>query len=58
MKRFWIALLLYAILALLAWKTLADEKVRWVAIVILGMFALRTVILNQRRKNQVGSERE
>jgi chromate transport protein ChrA len=58
MKRFWIALLLYAVLALLAWKTLTDEKIRLVALAILGMFALRTVLLNQRRKNQVGSERE
>ena len=47
MNRFWIAMAAFAALALLAWTTLADEKLRLITLAILAMFAVKTWI---RRK--------
>ncbi len=44
MSRFYIAMAAYAVIALLAWQTLSNEKVRLVTLAILGMFALRTML--------------
>jgi hypothetical protein len=58
-RRFRLALLLYAVLAALAWFTLGEGKVlvggrlvelRWLPLVILGGLALRTVIARQAEK--------
>ncbi len=52
-RKFWLALVLYGILALLAWFTMGPEKVlvmgrpvemRWVPLLVLGGLALRTVM--------------
>ena len=52
-RKFWIALSLYGMLAVLAWFTMGAEKVlvmgrpvemRWLPILVLGAFALRTVV--------------
>jgi hypothetical protein len=43
LKRLWIALSAFAVLAFLAWQTLGDERIRLVTLVILGGFALRTL---------------
>jgi uncharacterized membrane protein YfcA len=48
-SKFTIAMAIYAVLGLLAWQTLSDEKIRLVTLAILGMFALKTV-LHQRRE--------
>ncbi len=34
-------------LGLLAWGTLTDEKLRWVTFLVLGMFALRTILFHR-----------
>jgi len=52
-RKFWIALLLYAVLGAVAWFTMDEGKVlvagrfvqmRWIPLVVLGGFALRTVL--------------
>ena len=49
MNRLWIALGIYVLLALLAWQTLSDQKIRWITWAILAMFAIRTIV-HERRK--------
>jgi len=58
-RRFRMALLLYVVLAALAWFTLGEGKIlvggrlvelRWLPLVVLGGLALRTVIARQAEK--------
>ena len=58
-RKYWIALLLYGVLAALAWFTLGDGKilvmgkaveVRLVPLIILGGLALRTILTMQAEK--------
>jgi hypothetical protein len=67
-RRFHIALALYALLALLVWTTVGyapiriqDREVdlRLIPSLILGMFALRTILFRQaeRMRTQQGTER-
>jgi hypothetical protein len=58
-RRFWVALLLYAVLAALAWFTLGDGSIivmgkpvelRLVPLIIIGGLALRTVLALQANK--------
>ena len=50
MNRFWIAMAAFAALALLAWTTLADEKLRLITLAILAMFAIRTAAHEFRKR--------
>jgi hypothetical protein len=43
-NRLSIALAAYAVIAVLAWTTLDDTRIRLVTLAILAMFAVRTVI--------------
>ena len=52
MRRLGIALMIFVALALLAWQTLADEKIRLVTLAILAMFAVRTVAASKTRDSQ------
>ena len=54
MKRLWVALGAFALLMLLTWITIDDQKFRLAAMAILAMFAVRT--WSHSRKLQ--SERE
>jgi hypothetical protein len=54
-KRLLLALLTYAALALLAFETLDDPRVRGVTLAILAMFAVKTWV---RRKNVMHSDDE
>ena len=56
MKRLWVALSVYAVLMVLAWTTLDDQRFRLAAIAILAMFAVRT--WTHHRKLQQESERQ
>ncbi len=47
-NRFWVALAAYVALAVLEWFTL-EGRIRWVALAILALFAVRTVTHQQRR---------
>jgi hypothetical protein len=49
-NRFWIAMAAFAALALLAWTTLADEKLRVVTLAVLAMFAVKTLLFRKRMK--------
>jgi membrane protein implicated in regulation of membrane protease activity len=42
MKRLWMALGAYAVLAALAWATLSEEKFKYATVAVLAMFAIRT----------------
>ena len=66
-RKFWIALALYAVLAVLVWFTMDPGKVlvlgrpvelRLIPILIIGTFALRTVVAHKaeriRREGQKG----
>jgi hypothetical protein len=64
-RKFWIALGLFAILALLAWFTIGDGSVlvmgkpveiRLVPLIIIGGLALRTVLARQAEKIRRGSQ--
>ncbi len=42
MKRLWVALGVYVVLAGLAWTTISDQKFKLATLAILAMFAVRT----------------
>ena len=54
MIRFSTAMVLFGAMALLAWTTLTDERIRGATLLVLGMFALRTWVHHRRqaRKRQ------
>ena len=47
-SRFSGAMVAYAVLAVLAWSTLADEKLRLATLAVLALFAVKTLV---RRKD-------
>jgi uncharacterized membrane protein YeiB len=53
-----VALVAYACLGLLAWRTMAADKVRLVTFAILGMLALRTIVHAARLKREAAEEQE
>ncbi len=58
MKRLWVALGAYAVLAILAWTTLADQKFRVACVAILAMFAVRTWTWHRRLQREEQQEDE
>jgi hypothetical protein len=53
----------FALLELVSWRTLSDEKIRVGAMVIIGMFAIRTWVHHRREllvnaQEKAGNERE
>ena len=58
MKRLWVALGAYAVLAILAWTTLADQKFRVACVAILAMFAVRTWTWHRRLQREQQQEDE
>jgi hypothetical protein len=66
-KRFPIALVLYAVLAGLAWFTMGEGSVlvmgrpveiRWVPLIIIGGLALRTVLARSAERIRRGGEKD
>ena len=64
-RRYPIALLLYAVLAVLVWFTVGGGTIivfgrpvemRWIPILILGTFAFRTVLVRQADKIRRGED--
>ena len=64
-KKYWIALALYALLAVAAWFTIGEGKIavlgkmvdmRWIPIFVLAMFAFRTVMAMQADRLRRGSK--
>jgi hypothetical protein len=63
-RKFWVALALYGVLAAVGWFTIGEDKIlvhgrlvemRLVPLVVLGGFALRTVLAHQAEKIRRGS---
>ena len=48
-SRMWVALVLLAVLAGLAWQTL-DGRIRLITLIILGMFIFRIVLTQMRSR--------
>jgi hypothetical protein len=44
MNRLAMALAVYLVLAVLAWTTLTDEKLRLVTLLIVALFAVKTIV--------------
>jgi len=47
-SRFSLAMVAYAVIAVLSWNTITDEKLRLATLAVLALFAVKTVV---RRKN-------
>ena len=52
MKRFSVAMGLFALLMILTWTTIDDQKFRLAAIAILAMFAMRTFSHHRKLQNE------
>jgi hypothetical protein len=66
-RKYWVALALYAVLALLVWFTMGAGKVpvlgrpvdlRLVPLVVIGAFALKTVVARQAERIRRGTDAE
>jgi len=53
-NRFLLAMIAYAVLAVLSWNTITDEKLRLATLAVLALFAVKTVV---RRKAVLHSDR-
>jgi hypothetical protein len=51
-----IALTIYVAVAVLAWFTLSDQRIRLVTLVILALFAVRTVTHEFRKRIEAGDK--
>jgi len=54
-NRLKLALVAYAVLGLLTWKTITDEKLRLATFLILALFAVKSIL---RRKDVMHSDGE
>jgi threonine/homoserine/homoserine lactone efflux protein len=52
MKRLWTALGLFAVLAVLAWTTISDQKFRLATVAVLAFFALRTWTWSRKQERE------
>jgi uncharacterized membrane protein YeiB len=52
------ALIAYAVLGMLAWRTMQPDKIRLLTFAILGLLALRTITHAARMKREAEEERE
>jgi hypothetical protein len=43
-NRFLLAMVAYAVLAVLSWNTITDEKLRLATLAVLALFAVKTVV--------------
>ena len=58
MKRFAVAMGVFAVLMILTWVTIDDQKFRLAAIAILAMFAIRTWSHHRKQTDSDGGDRE
>ena len=52
MKRLWTALGLFAVLAVLAWTTISDQKFKLATLAVLAMFAVRTWTWSRKQERE------
>jgi len=57
LNRLAIALAAYLVLAVLAWTTLTDEKLRLVTLLILALFAVKTIVRRRDVMHPDGEDR-
>jgi hypothetical protein len=64
-RKFWVALALFAVLGVLVWFTIGEGaivvmgkpvEIRWVALLVIGSFALRTVLARQADRIRHGGD--
>ena len=58
MKRLWIALGAIAVLMVLTWITIDDQKFRLAALAILAMFAIRTWAHSRKQQRESEGHRD
>jgi hypothetical protein len=58
MSRFSIAMAAYLLIGVLAWATLSDEKMRYITVAILAMFAVRTLVHRRGSEDAAGQNDE
>jgi len=58
LSRFSIALLMFALLGVVAWFTLPNDKVRGVTLALLAMFAVKTWLQYRRQQMEEAAERD
>ena len=58
MKRLWAALALFAVLAVLAWTTISDQKFKLAAMAVLAMFAVRTWSWGRKQEREERDRRD
>ena len=51
------AMVAFVVLAVLAWQTLPDERMRWITWAVLALFAVRTLV-HWRREQQESKSNE
>jgi membrane protein implicated in regulation of membrane protease activity len=57
MKRLWVALGAFAVLMVLTWITIDDQKFRLAALAVLAMFAVRTWSHSRKLQNEDEKDR-
>jgi len=64
-RKYWMALALFAVLGVLIWFTIGEDailvmgkpvEIRWVALLVVGSFALRTVLARQADRIRHGGD--
>jgi len=58
MKRLWVALSAYAVLAILAAATITDQKFKLATLAVLAMFAIRTVSWSRKLDREERDHRD
>ncbi len=58
MKKLWVALGAFAVLMVLTWVTIDDQKFRLAALAILAMFAIRTWSHSRKLQREQDSVRD
>jgi hypothetical protein len=56
LNKFLPALAALTVIALLAWKTITDEKLRYAVWIIVGFIAVRIVLMEQRKRIDSGEQ--
>jgi hypothetical protein len=56
MNKFVAALAMLALIAFAAWKTITDEKLLYGTWIVLGFFAVRVVLMEQRKRIDSGEQ--
>jgi len=56
-SRFTMAMVAYVAIAVLAWNTLTDEKLRLATLAVLALFAVKTVVRHKDVMHSGGDEK-